>query len=353
MRLASLVLGAGIAVLVVVLGACGAAPPAPRRAAEPDPIGGILAGFERSPVVGLGERHRSATCHAFLRELIRDPRFAATVNDIVVEFATPFHQDILDRFVVDGAEVDERELRTVWQDTTQLLVWDAPMYRELLATVRDVNRTLPRDRRVRVLGGDPPIDWSKVHTPADYGPFGARDPDFARVIERDVLAKHRKALLIIGGIHLLRRNPLLTTSGRKLQHVTQILAERDPGRIFVVWMLIGPSLGLGPRELRSTTTEVGRRSFAELMPRNLTLLVKGPDGKPVPRAIPDAEIPSIGELMDALIYLGPDANEVEAPAEVYRDATYVAQLRERAAVLREMLGFDMQDVEAEIARGQN
>jgi hypothetical protein len=39
----------------------------------------------------------------------------------------------------------------VWQDTTQLLVWDAPMYRELLVTVRDVNRTLPRDRRTRVL----------------------------------------------------------------------------------------------------------------------------------------------------------------------------------------------------------
>jgi hypothetical protein len=352
MRRSSLVI-LGV-VLGTALGACvHAAPPASQRSVDPDPIGGILAAFERSPIVGFGERHRSSTCHAFLRELIRDPRFAATVRDIVVEFATPFHQDILDRFVVDGADdVDERELRTVWQDTTQLLVWDAPIYRELLVTVRDVNRTLPRDRRVRVLGGDPPIDWSKVHTPSDYGPFGARDPDYVKVIEREVLAKHRKALLVIGAMHLPRQNPLITTSGRKLQNVTQLLAERDPDRIFVVWTVIGSSLGLRPRELRSTKTELGARSFAELMPHNLTLLVKGPDGKPVPKPIPPSDLPPIRELVDALLYLGPDAGEVEAPAEVYRDASYVAQLRERAAMLREMLGFDLHDIEAEIARAK-
>ncbi len=209
------------------LGACGhAAPSTSQRSADLDPVGDTLAAFERSPIVGFGEYHRSSTCHAFLRELVRDPRFAATVNDIVVEFATPFHQDILDRFVVDGADVDERELRTVWQDTTQLIVWDAPMYRQLLVTVRDVNRTLPRDQRVRVLGGDPPIDWSKVHTPSDYGPFGARDPDYAKVIESEVLAKHRKALLVIGRMHLPRQNPFTTTSGRKLKTVTQLLRNR-------------------------------------------------------------------------------------------------------------------------------
>lgn len=339
-------------VLGTALGACAhAAPSTSQRSADPDPIGGILAAFERSPIVGFGEHHRSSTCHAFLRELIRDPRFAATVNDIVVEFATPFHQDILDRFVVDGAEVDERELRTVWQDTTQLLVWDAPVYRELLVTVRDVNRTLPRDRRVRVLGGDPPIDWSKVHTPSDYEPFGVRDPDYVKVIEREVLAKHRKALLVIGRMHLPRQHTLTTTSGRKLQNLTQLLTERDPDRIFVVWTVIGSSLGLRPRELRSTKTEIGARSFAELMPQ-LTVLVNGPDGKPAPRPIAPSDLPPIRELVNALLYLGPDAGEVEVPAEVYRDAAYVAQLRERAAILREMFGFDAWDIEAEIARAQ-
>jgi hypothetical protein len=218
--------------------------------------------------------------------------------------------------------------------------------------VRDVNRALPRGRRVRVLGGDPPIDWSKVHTPGDYGPFGPRDPDYVKVIERDVLAKHRKALLVIGGLHLARQNPWMTTSGRRLPTVTQLLAARDPDRIFVVWTMIGPSLGLRPRELRSTKTAIGARSFAELMPHNPTILVEGPDGKPVPRPIAQAGLPPIREFVDALVYLGPDEGEVEVPAEVYRDPTYVAQLRQRAAVLREMLGFDVQDIEAEIARAQ-
>lgn len=311
-----------------------------------------------TPVTASGDRgappkwrSRSVRSCALLA-WVRDPRFAATVNDIVVEFATPLHQDILDRFVVDGADVDERELRTVWQDTTQLLVWDAPMYRELLVTVRDVNRTLPRDRRVRVLGGDPPIDWSKVHTPGDYAPFGARDPDYVKVIESELLAKHRKALLVIGRMHLPRQNPFTTTSGRKLETVTQLLAERDPNRIFIVFTMIGSSLGLRPRELRSTETEIGARSFAELLPRNLTLLVNGPDGKPVPRPIAPSDLPPIRELVDTLLYLGPDTGEVEAPVEVYRDTAYVAQLRERASILKEMVGFDVQNIEAEIARAQ-
>jgi hypothetical protein len=88
------------------------------------------------------------------------------------------------------------------------------------------------------------------------------------------------------------------------------------------------------------------------MPHNFTLLVNGPDGKPVPKPIASSDLPPIRELVDALLYLGPDQGEVEVPAEVYRDTAYVAQLRERAAILKEMLGFDVQGIEAEIARAQ-
>lgn len=338
---------------LVVLAACShGASSTPPRSAPSDAIGAIVAAFDRAPVVGFGERHRSSTCHIFLRELIRDPRFAAAVNDIVVEFATPFHQDILDRFVVDGADVDERELRSVWQDTTQLLVWDAPMYRELLATVRDINRNLPRERRIRVVGGDPPIDWSKVHTATDYGPFGARDPDFAQTIEREVLAKHRKALLVVGGLHLPRKNPLFTSGGRNLPTITQLLGGRDPDRIFVVWTVVGESLGLPRRELVSTkTAEIGAHSFAELMPPGIMRLVPGPDGKPVPKKLEPSEMPPIREVVDALLYLGPEAGALEADPALYRDADYIAKLRERAAILKEIFGMDMTpDIDAEIAR---
>ena len=161
--------------LLATLAACGGGKPAP-TSAPPPAIDGILALFATHPIVAIGEHHRSVELHAFLRDLIRHPRFAATVDDIIVEFAGGTSQAILDRYIA-GEPVSDEELRSTWREGTQLLVWDAPMYRELLETVREVNRTAPK--KLRVLAGDPAIDWRRVRTGADFVPFAARDPDVA------------------------------------------------------------------------------------------------------------------------------------------------------------------------------
>jgi len=56
-----------------------------RPAVRVDPIEAILDAFGTHNVVALGEPHGNEQAHAFRVSLIRDPRFAATVNDIVVE----------------------------------------------------------------------------------------------------------------------------------------------------------------------------------------------------------------------------------------------------------------------------
>jgi hypothetical protein len=40
-------------------------------------------------------------------------------------------------------------------------------YHGLFATIRSVNQGFPKDRRLRVLCGDPPIDWTGVETRDD------------------------------------------------------------------------------------------------------------------------------------------------------------------------------------------
>lgn len=134
-------------------------------------------------VVLIGEHHRSIEEHAFLRALVRDPRFAEAFTDVAVEFGNARLQTTADRYVA-GEPVPEADLAAIWRETTQLTVWDAPMYRELFATVRTANATLPKEKRIRVLLGDAPIDWSRVEKPDDYKPFAARDPDFAKVLDR-------------------------------------------------------------------------------------------------------------------------------------------------------------------------
>src|SRR6188472_2591572 len=105
-----------------------------------DPISAIIDAFAMHPVVALGEGpHGNEQGHAFRLALIRDPRFAARVNDIVVEFGNSRYQDLMDR-VVRGEDVHKDSLRQAWQNTTQPdTSWDVPIYEEFFRAVRAVN----------------------------------------------------------------------------------------------------------------------------------------------------------------------------------------------------------------------
>jgi hypothetical protein len=53
------------------------------------PVAAIVDAFRSHAVVALAEgTHNNEQAHAFRLSLIRDPRFAATVNNIVVEFGS-------------------------------------------------------------------------------------------------------------------------------------------------------------------------------------------------------------------------------------------------------------------------
>ena len=82
-----------------------------RYARRVDAISGILDAFRTHQIVALGEgRHGNNQSHAVRLALIRDPRFATVVNDIVVEFGSSRYQGVMDRFV-SGGEVSYAELR--------------------------------------------------------------------------------------------------------------------------------------------------------------------------------------------------------------------------------------------------
>jgi hypothetical protein len=193
----------------------------PTQAQPAEPIGAILDVFRTHSIVALGEDHGNETEHMFLRALVRDPRFAATVNDIVVEFGNARYQDVMDRFM-KGEQVADDVLRRVWRDTTAITgVWDRPIYEEFYRAVRAANASLPPGRKLRVVLGDLPLDWDTAQrtpqTPGQkrlYGqpvpdnpPEGFMNRDFhaAEVVHREVLAKKRRALVLYGDMHLTRR----------------------------------------------------------------------------------------------------------------------------------------------------
>ena len=177
-----------------------------------------------SPIVALGEVHGNEQCQQFRLALLRDRRVTDLVNDVVVEFGNAKYQDVVDSFVA-GGNVADAELRHVWQDTTQISgVWDRAMYGDFFRAVRDLNLSLPQNRRLRVLLGDPPVDWELMRR-INEGPANERegkvringmwvarenaqsldrDAYAADVVRREVLAKGRRALLLFGEMHVRR-----------------------------------------------------------------------------------------------------------------------------------------------------
>lgn len=319
-------------VLLIVALLCAAAtngpadaqPAIPGNPAVPiDPITGILEMFKTHDVVALSEgSHGNEQGHAFRLALIRDPRFAAAVDDIVVEFGNAHYQDVIDRFV-QGEQVAYEELRKVWQDTTQRgTVWDRPIYEAFYRAVRDVNAALPVDRRLRVLLGDPPVDWDAPQRSATV-----RTDDFpASLIQREVMAKKRRALVIFGGMHLIRkRTPFLPPKEPALAPVVALLVsrfqngsivaqlDRVGARVFVVatstdfdistvqanvvtWRR--PSLAL----IRGTP--LGLASSVTYFPRSAPV-IRGRGGVQETLQLDLAAAPSMQEVVDAILYLGP------------------------------------------------
>src|SRR5436305_15342675 len=112
MKLRGLVISASI-VLGATVGCVHPRTSADRsRAASPRPAADVIFEAARShPVVALSEgQHSNEPGHRFRLALLRDPRFAAAFNDIVVESGSSRYQDVMDRFIA-GEDVAQEQIR--------------------------------------------------------------------------------------------------------------------------------------------------------------------------------------------------------------------------------------------------
>jgi hypothetical protein len=249
----------------------------------------------------------------------------------------------MDRYV-RGERIPDAELRPIWDDTTQPQipgpVWTGavpPVYR----AVRDVNAALPRERQMRVLLGDPPIDWQSVRAAADYRRWlEQRDSFPAQLIRTEVVARGRRALVFFGGGHLQRRQQLTNyVMDDPIAQTLISLLERAGVKTFIVrhgtekegltgWpvpslaLLKGTALGAAPEPSLGDAAPLGGQRVAI---RNGTFV-------PIPRdqwiSVP------FEEQTDALIYLGPASarSEMPPPREMCVDTKYVEVRLERMAV---------------------
>jgi hypothetical protein len=208
-----------IALVLAVLSSCLVGPRVNAQTDEPKPTNAIpviLNAFDRYPIVALGDLHGCEEFWDFATSLLQTPDLPNLIKDVGVEFGNALYQDACDRYIA-GQDVPSSEVQKIWQNTTQLIALDSPPYEQFFVTVRDINKKLPAEKRLRVLLGDPPLEWSTTPDSKLKQEWGRalfrRDSHFAGVVEKEVLAKGHKALLITGGAHLVRGVSTNNTTG--------------------------------------------------------------------------------------------------------------------------------------------
>jgi len=155
-------------------------------------------------IVMFGEIHSSKQEYEWLCKLVKTPGFADHVDDIVVEFGNALYQKSVDRYVA-GEDVPFEQIQKAWRNMIAAVPSVSPVYGWFYRAVREANLQSPSKHRIRLLMGSPPGDWDKIKTAQDFAPYEAqREQWYLHVVKDEVLARHHRALLIMGAMHFLR-----------------------------------------------------------------------------------------------------------------------------------------------------
>ena len=319
--------------------------PRPRPATPQDAITAILDAFRSFRVVSFPGGHTDANeSQALLRALVADPRFGATVNDIVVEFGSSRYQDVMDRYI-RGEDVPDSTVQRAWLDAVQPgISLDNQNTSAFFRAVREANARRPVAEKTRVLLGDPPIDWEHVRNKADYRKWEIqRDSYPADLVRRLVLAHNRRALIVWANGHLLRQEILTNYDMTSWQSQTIASLIEAPGgtRVFTVrsensltkWQ--ADSASWKPMSFAAVRgTALGAADFSEFENPDQRYRIRGDDDfVPIPR---DQWVKRpLEDIVDAVLYVGPASGRTSAGISptLCADPAYIKMRLDRIALL--------------------
>jgi hypothetical protein len=201
--------------------------------------------------------------------------------------------------------------------------------------VRALNQKLPAARRFRVLAGDSPVDWDQIKSMDDIIRLVHRDESIASVMEKEVLSKHRKALMLFGSYHLMHGTG----------SAVAMYEQNYPGVTFIV-----STLGIYDTNVAKLTdskfaswpipalahakgTWLGALQLSDFLPPG-SMIDKDCNYH---HEFPPAMRKPIENFVDGFLYLGPQdlMRREKLPADIALDVDYKAKLQANAA----MIGF--------------
>jgi hypothetical protein len=192
--------------------------------------------------------------------------------------------------------------------------------------VRQLNATLAPEHRLRLLLGDPPIDWEQIRAKGDPAKWVAlRDTFPADLIEHEVLSKHRRALLVFGNMHFQRKNLLANYESAADGVVATVVSALELGgsktNVFSIWTATDAELSdlqpdisawHTPSLAMVHDTVLGAADFTKYYPYPTPRVdVHRGNGAQVPRD--QWRSLNMEDQFDAVLYLGPRSTITVAP----------------------------------------
>ena len=164
----------------------------------------VAAKFDKHQFVFIGSTHGDAKIEEFLMCLVSRPAFQQRATDIVVEWSSSGHQRLLDRYLIALEDIPADDLAPIWFDTDYPKLWATlPQIRQFLQTLRAVNQTLPLAKRIRLVGGNEGVDWTKVHAVEDLAPYPYKTNLMPHlIIEHLAKTPGNKTLIVYGDAHI-------------------------------------------------------------------------------------------------------------------------------------------------------
>ena len=253
----------------------------------------LAAKFDDHQFVFIGSTHGDAKSEEFLACLLTRPAFQRRATDIVTEWASSGQQRLLDSYVLKLDPAPAGGLDPIFLDTDSPTLWTTlPQVRQTIDTLREVNRTLPPQKRIRLIGGNEGIDWARVKAPEDFAPYPYKTNLMEHLIlEHLAKTPGNRTLVVYGDAHIryqgknfmgefeaaLGRSKLFVVGTvRELQEEERgyLAAMGDPAKPFFADARRFPARQPWPSSLRTSYEEQQSQPLANYIDG---LLYLGPD----------------------------------------------------------------------------
>jgi hypothetical protein len=256
----------------------------------------FAAEFATYQFVFVGSTHGDVKIDEFLKCLISRPTFKQRVSDIVVEWASSGHQRLLDRYVLTLEEFPIDDLAPIWLDTDTPTLWTTlPNVRQFVETLRAVNKTLPPAKRIRLLGGNDGVDWTKVQAPEDLAPYPFKTNFMPHlIIEHLAKTPGNKTLVVYGDGHIHYQGN---------NFMGDLEAALGRAKLFVVGRI--GELRPEERGYLATVGDPDKPFFVEAR--------RFPTTMPWPASLRtsfEERSENLADYIDAFVYLGPEPDRV-------------------------------------------